>query len=1312
MANETRLAAHGPQAASPVPTVTQNGVFISPDGAMLILLHPIPRVICTDHPRASMRTASKINQHLERTSSHGCTQRHIINKCSICLQTIKLTESHFRINHRGVSPYLTSTLDLSEPLPVLPYQVLVQLVDTAQVVTDDGPRTADRQPQAADSPEAQAVPSPHTAPYCPSPTPADGEPSGTFVEQLLAILSQQSLESVEEVTSILTSTVRPLPERNGNRRRRPQHPQVLWLKGKKRRAMALIRERHPQDPTIPPLEECRELFPPRSDVGLDPRSTDRVPQADSSLDITTITPEEVQDRLNRSSHSAPGLDGLTYKALHQLDPSGEVLSTAYNICLAHGNVPKSWKTAKIILIPKTAHASSIKDFRPIALQACIYKTFSAIIAKRMLQWAEAHSLLSSGQRGFRHGEGCHTNNYVLKAAIRKAKRETTSLAIAWLDLRNCFGSIRHDLIVQTLQHCNAGSAAVTLIKNIYTDQEARLAVHEPTTAFAVECGVLQGDPMSPILALIVLETLLRSDSTQKLAYADDIAIICKDSIELQTALNNISSAATAIGLAFNPSKSSALVFTGGRRCDAFLKLQDQPLPQLEAHASYRYLGTNVSLDAPNDPDQLLDGILRDLRSVDRGPLLPAQRLDALRLFVMPKVNFMMREEWLPKATLDRLDATIREACRRWTGMKPNSLSDSLYLPTSLGGTGVSPLRETYTSQAVINALRMLNHPEEEVRTAARQEAGQSAEDVLTSLNVRNPETSPETPWAIAQKALSWLAIRQRVHVTWRFVDNEYRIAVRAPQTDDPPMESNGRDGYWVIRRLFTRTRMQAVASRNSTNGNLTSCWESRASNFFIRDGRLITVKGWMYAFCCRNSSTSVKNQVFRLSDKSCRRCHRQAESIAHVVGGCPFSQRAVNARHRSCLQRLARAIPRQDKELRIEQTVPGVASVAVRAPRAVDDSPPLTDRQKPDIVILDHSHKHAVIIDVEISFPHPTNTLQQNRLLKIEKYSALKKVMEEQGWSVVLDAFIVGSNGAWPKCNDEITRTLGISPKYASKMREFIIADVINSSAAIFNSHVKQQAVHGPRAATRSSTMDARASPSTSFSDPCSPSSHDARHLPAVQAAAQAPHQSVPDPPEDPALPSDPEQDRGSGTDGVGVRPAPGRVGAGSGPRRRPSSSRTSLDRRQFHDPGRRVREPVPRSPPERTEPRVGQGEGGGGRGLPADDGRRRRGPPGPLPLWPRRPSGRGGRSADRLPPPARGPTGDRPARQRHGATRDADAGHPPHQRPDGDSGLRADPRPHATIGLPSPPGPLPLPRPRSPARLSCRLQQPRSLSM
>lgn len=73
-----------------------------------------------------------------------------------------------------------------------------------------------------------------------------------------------------------------------------------------------------------------------------------------------------------------------------------------NYFLSTNYIPCTWKSYKVIPIPK---ANSAKSFRPIALSSTLYQSFEYILKTRLDWWLEYYSILPPNLFAFRKGMG-------------------------------------------------------------------------------------------------------------------------------------------------------------------------------------------------------------------------------------------------------------------------------------------------------------------------------------------------------------------------------------------------------------------------------------------------------------------------------------------------------------------------------------------------------------------------------------------------------------------------------------------------------------------------------------------------------------------------------------------------------------------------------------------------------------------------------------------------------------------------------------------------------------------------------------------
>jgi hypothetical protein len=240
--------------------------------------------------------------------------------------------------------------------------------------------------------------------------------------------------------------------------------------------------------------------------------SDNVPSAETDNSIMDpMSTKEIKNKLRSMSNSAPGKDRVEYRHLKMVDPECKVLGLIFNKCLEENKVPLSWKQSTTILIYKKGSSDDPSNFRPIALMSCIYKLFTSILSSRVSHFAIDSDLISAEQKSAKPSEGCHEHSFTLQSVVADCKRNQKNCFLAWLDLRNAFGSISHT-IYTTLQHMGFPNSLIRLIKDIYTDATTIVKTKrdEEKDPVQVNAGVKQGCPISPILFNLTTELIIRA----------------------------------------------------------------------------------------------------------------------------------------------------------------------------------------------------------------------------------------------------------------------------------------------------------------------------------------------------------------------------------------------------------------------------------------------------------------------------------------------------------------------------------------------------------------------------------------------------------------------------------------------------------------------------------------------------------------------------------------------------------------------------------------------------------------------------------
>ena len=190
------------------------------------------------------------------------------------------------------------------------------------------------------------------------------------------------------------------------------------------------------------------------------------PLRDDPLDAP-FTPSEIQHQIRRAKKSAPGDDKLTYAHWKWIDPEGAILCAIFNICREAGRVPQDWKRSAVTLLPKGGDANVVRNWRPICLQKTIYKLYSGTLARRIADWAISSGATLPTQKGFLPYDGCAEHSFVLRSILNDSRRAKRNVLVAWLDLRDAFGSVSHELLLLIMSRLGLNGRIIDVVRDIY-----------------------------------------------------------------------------------------------------------------------------------------------------------------------------------------------------------------------------------------------------------------------------------------------------------------------------------------------------------------------------------------------------------------------------------------------------------------------------------------------------------------------------------------------------------------------------------------------------------------------------------------------------------------------------------------------------------------------------------------------------------------------------------------------------------------------------------------------------------------------------
>ena len=794
----------------------------------------------------------------------------------------------------------------------------------------------------------------------------------------------------------------------------------------------------------------------------------------TNVDPSLMTPfsnKEIKAKLVSMSNSAPGRERIEYRHLKLVDPDGSLLQVLFNRCLVERKIPHIWKHATTILIYKKGDSNVPSNFRPIALMSCIYKLFTSLLAMRVTTFAMTNDLMSAEQKCARPAEGCHEHTFTLQSIVADCKRNQKNCFIAWLDLKNAFGSISHEVIYTTLAHMGFPSSLVDLIKDIYTNASTtvKTSKSDETDPIPIHVGVKQGCPISPILFNLSSELLIRSvksicianstipfqlhgQPTPVLAHADDLVLVSRTRQGLQELLNVLSKAADVLSLLFRPEKCASISLTCAKReisrvSNYVFQVQGHDVPCLAKEESYRYLGVPIGLiyDA-DDMNSITERLIKDLEKLRDSLLTPWQKLDAIRTFIQPGLTYAFRACPVTRDSLStyrsKLIQVLRSVCRL-----PNRSSLSYFFASkSVGGLGLQDPFDERHVQKIAHTVKILSSADPLVHEVALGQIKSVAyrcihrnpsDDEIDNFLSRSNEGGLNNHASANNSQTLWSCCRisaRALHVTISNALTDPSVSVN----DHSSSKAKSVAAY--LHRACLEKHSETLKSLPD-QGKVARCLQTSqfpSTKNWCYDGTGLRFCDWRFIHRARTNTLPTNDVKSRFSgghSPTCRKCQSLGdnETLPHIICHCPPNLPSITRRHNSILERLSKAIHRGS--FTIDKVVPGAPG-----------------NNRPDVVITDGNK--VTIIDVTCPFENGHEALSEAAQRKVDKYRYLIDHFRTLGMSAKVFGFVVGPLGAWFPGYEKVLDEIYMRRRYRTLFRKLCCADAFKVSRNIYVEHL------------------------------------------------------------------------------------------------------------------------------------------------------------------------------------------------------------------------------------------------------------------
>ncbi|KAL8601085.1 hypothetical protein ACOMHN_040786 [Nucella lapillus] len=215
------------------------------------------------------------------------------------------------------------------------------------------------------------------------------------------------------------------------------------------------------------------------------------------------------------------------------EPALRMLHTFFQTCWTTGNIPKDWKKATVVAIPKNGKPpQQTSSYRPIALTPHLGKVYERVLKNRLDHHLEKNEILPLCQAGFRKGRNCmeHVVRLIEDTKKWSLKGKNKKTVATFFDIKKAFDSVWHAKLLNKMGALGITGRMYNFIQTFLDSREITVKVGPSVSrSHILDMGVPQGSVIAPTLFSIMLHDILTTLQPQKKPptislFADDLAI--------------------------------------------------------------------------------------------------------------------------------------------------------------------------------------------------------------------------------------------------------------------------------------------------------------------------------------------------------------------------------------------------------------------------------------------------------------------------------------------------------------------------------------------------------------------------------------------------------------------------------------------------------------------------------------------------------------------------------------------------------------------------------------------------------------------
>ena len=213
--------------------------------------------------------------------------------------------------------------------------------------------------------------------------------------------------------------------------------------------------------------------------------------------------------------SAPGQDEVStgvWKLAIQGSPAvRQHVLALFSACIRTSTFPAAWKTSVILpFVKDAAKDRNMSNIRPISLQSCLGKLLSKLLARRLGAILQRHPVLNPAQRGFILGGTTMKCIDELLDAWDWSRGAPVGRALytIFYDIAQAYDSVQVEVLERVMRRLGLPASFTALVVDSLTHLSSCVrTMYGLTRRFAVKRSLRQGDPLAPLLFVILVDAL-------------------------------------------------------------------------------------------------------------------------------------------------------------------------------------------------------------------------------------------------------------------------------------------------------------------------------------------------------------------------------------------------------------------------------------------------------------------------------------------------------------------------------------------------------------------------------------------------------------------------------------------------------------------------------------------------------------------------------------------------------------------------------------------------------------------------------------